>query len=86
MEDLTNEIKNQINHLSPETVLFDVFQFNTNEDLEYLYRTRIASVPYNIIGTELHRTAEACKSKWLKTNWTNMDFYNNIDYNSFEQK
>jgi hypothetical protein len=35
MEDLTNEIKNQINHLSPETVLFDAFQFNTNEDLEY---------------------------------------------------
>ena len=55
-------------------------QIWSNEDLEYLYRTRIASVPYNIIGTELHRTAEACKSKWLKTNWTNMDFYNNIDY------
>jgi hypothetical protein len=35
MEDLTNEIKNQINHLSPKTVLFDTFEFNTNEDLEY---------------------------------------------------
>ena len=35
MEDLTDEIKNQVNNLSPRTVLFDAFEFNTNEDLEY---------------------------------------------------
>jgi hypothetical protein len=35
MEDLTEELKNQINNLSPKTVLFDTFEFNTNEDLNY---------------------------------------------------
>jgi hypothetical protein len=35
MEDLTDEIKNQVSNLSPRTVLFDTFEFNTSEDLEY---------------------------------------------------
>jgi hypothetical protein len=34
-EQFKDELKNKINNLSPETVLFDAFQFNTNEDLEY---------------------------------------------------
>lgn len=48
-------------------------------DLEYLYIARMSNVPYNIIGAELKRTAEACKSKWLKTDWSQTSFYKEAD-------
>jgi predicted phosphodiesterase len=51
----------------------------SDEDLEYLYRARSESVPYDVIGRELKRTAEACKSKWLKTEWDKMSFFNSSE-------
>jgi len=51
----------------------------SDEDLEYLYKARSESVPYDVIGRELSRTAEACKSKWLKTEWDKMSFFRSSD-------
>lgn len=34
-QDLKNQIENQLNNLDPKVTLFDTFQFNTNEDVEY---------------------------------------------------
>lgn len=39
------------------------------EDLEYLYYAKTSGVPYEIIARELGRSAESCKSKWLKNDW-----------------
>lgn len=36
MEDANEEqLKNQIKSLTPKTTLFETFEFNTNEDIEY---------------------------------------------------
>ena len=51
----------------------------SDEDLEYLYKARSESVPYDVIGRELNRTAEACKSKWLKTELDKMSFFSSSD-------
>jgi hypothetical protein len=39
------------------------------QDLEYLYYAKTQGVPYAVIATELNRSVESCKSKWLKHNW-----------------
>jgi hypothetical protein len=40
------------------------------QDLEYLYYAKTQGVPYAVIATELKRSVESCKSKWLKHNWS----------------
>jgi hypothetical protein len=41
----------------------------SNDDLEYLYYAKVQGVPYSVISSELNRSVESCKSKWLKHNW-----------------
>ena len=48
------------------------------DDLEYLYRARSDKVPYEIIASHLKRTAESCKSKWLKTAWSEMPWFSPV--------
>lgn len=43
--------------------------FWSHDDLQYLYYAKSQGVPYSTIGQELGRSAESCKSKWLKYNW-----------------
>lgn len=39
------------------------------EELEYLYYAKSQGVPYSIIAKEINRSAESCKSKWLRYDW-----------------
>lgn len=53
----------------------DINKLNNNsnwssEDLEYLYYAKTQGVPYSVIASELNRSVESCKSKWLKNDWS----------------
>lgn len=41
----------------------------SSQDLEYLYYAKTQGVPYTVIASELKRSVESCKSKWLKHDW-----------------
>ena len=47
-------------------------------DLEYLYRARMDKVPYAVVAAHLKRTAEACKGKWLRTDWEKMPWFSPV--------
>lgn len=58
----------------------------TEAELEYLYRARFDKVPYVLISEHLKRTAEACKGKWLKTNWEKTPWFSPIAEDVRKQK
>ena len=35
MEHLNEELKNELENLQPKVILFDSFEFNTNQDVDY---------------------------------------------------
>ena len=41
----------------------------SQDDLEYLFQAKSEGIPYSVIATELNRTIEGVKSKFLKTEW-----------------
>jgi predicted phosphodiesterase len=45
------------------------------EEKEYLFLAKNNSVPYVVIARNLNRTAESCKSMWLRHDWSKEPFY-----------
>lgn len=46
------------------------------DEKEYLFLAKSSNVPYVVIARNLNRTAESCKSMWLRHDWTKEPFYN----------
>ena len=48
----------------------------SNEEKEYLFFAKSNNVPYVVIARNLNRTAESCKSMWLRNDWSKEPFFN----------
>jgi predicted phosphodiesterase len=48
------------------------------EEKEYLYLAKTNNVPYVVIARNLSRTAESCKSMWLRNDWNKESFYSKV--------
>lgn len=58
----------------------------TDADLEYLYYAKTQGVPYAVIGKELNRSAESCKSKWLKYDWSKSSIADKVHERTLKTK